>query len=70
MKQLTVDHIPYSLLLIAIVSSSEYAIMQLLSQMQIAHTLSQKTAAITDSLLLIVIAAGPIFSSSSSLSSS
>ncbi|EAU55102.1 hybrid sensor histidine kinase/response regulator [Mariprofundus ferrooxydans] len=61
MKKVLADHIQYSLLLIAIVSVSEYLVIELLSHTQIVHTLSRETRAVADSLLLILIAAGPIY---------
>jgi len=61
MKKLSAVHIRYSLILIAIVSISEYITMELLGYMPLMQHLSREAASIADSLLLIMMAAGPIY---------
>jgi len=61
MKKLSAVHIRYSLTLIAIVSISEYITMELLGYIPLMQHLSREAASIADSLLLIMMAAGPIY---------
>lgn len=61
MKILKTDYVRFSLILIVILITSEYSVMMLFESIEMNSILSKEGKAATDSLLLLMIASGPIF---------